>query len=322
MYEQFFLFDEPPFNLTPDSKFVYLSPGHQEALEHMIYGISQRKGFILIAGDIGAGKTTLTRLFLDKLDENVKTALIFNTFLNEIELLRTINKEFGISADSDSREQLIEILNEFLIRQLEEGGNAILIIDEAQNLAVEVLEQIRMLSNLETETEKLIQIILVGQPELADTLAMPNLAQLNQRVTVRCHLHPMNYEDTIRYIHHRISVAGPQSTVRFSSGAYKFIYRLSSGVPRRINALCDRALLVAFAGGSQNINKKTVIQADKEVSGPGVRLRKPARDHQRLSWWGRLTSGFETGLVRVFILALLVVLVSYLGYTNLFKGYF
>jgi len=311
LYESFFQFNEPPFNLTPDPRFVYLSPGHQEVLEHMLYGIDQRKGFILITGDVGAGKTTLTRLLLERLDERARTALIFNTFLNEIELLRAINLDFGLSAEGSSREVLIAALNRFLIDELTSGGNAVLIIDEAQNLSVPVLEQIRMLSNLETETDKLIQIILVGQPELTRTLARPDLAQLNQRITVRCHLSPMEYEDTVRYIHHRISIAGPQSLVRFKSRAYRLIHRYSGGVPRQINALCDRALLVAFARGTHLIKPGAVRQARTEQAG---QARRPV-------WTGSFAGALNKSLIPAALLFLLVILASYLSYTKL-KGSF
>ncbi len=267
MYTSFFQFNEHPFNLTPDPRFVYLSPGHQEDLEHMIYGVNERKGFVMISGDIGAGKTTLTRLFLKRLDEETKTALIFNTSLSEIDLLRAINREFGLAADLPTREILLDTLNRFLIDQLAHGRNAALIIDEAQNLGIPVLEQIRMLSNLETESKKLIQIVLVGQPELSQILSRGDLLQLYQRITVRCHLGPMAYEDTVRYIHHRLSVAGPQSLARFGPRTYRLIHRFSQGVPRNINAICDRALLVAFAQGTLLIRPDHIKQAQTELAG-------------------------------------------------------
>ncbi len=311
MYESFFQFNEAPFNLTPDPRFVYLSPGHQEVLEHMIYGIDQRKGFILIAGDIGAGKTTLTRLLLDRLDEQIKTALIFNTFLSEIELLRAINRDFGLPAEGSTREELIETLNRFLIDKLAAGGNAVLIIDEAQNLSVPVMEQIRMLSNLETETKKLIQIILVGQPELSRTLDQPGLKQLNQRIAVRCHLSPMKYEDTVRYIHHRVSVAGPQSLVRFHPRAYRLIHRFSGGVPRQINAICDRALLVAFSQGTHLVRPSAVRQAWSELAG-----------YDRPSGWAAVFHRKSSrSLIPAVLLFILVILASYFSYTTLKGGF-
>ena len=310
MYNSFFQFDEQPFNLTPDPRFVYLSPGHQGTLEHMLYGVNERKGFVLISGDIGAGKTTLTRLFLKRLGAETRTALIFNTSLSEIDLLRAINREFGLEADLPTREILLDTLNRFLIDQLATSGNAALIIDEAQNLSVPVLEQIRMLSNLETESQKLIQIILVGQPELAETLNRGDLRQLYQRITVRCHLAPMAYEDTVRYIHHRLSVAGPQGLARFDSRTYRLIHRYSQGVPRSINALCDRALLVAFAQGTHLIRPAHINQAHAELTGK--------------HWKPGLLSGINRWINRemtpVLLFSLLVALVFYWGFSTFWSG--
>jgi general secretion pathway protein A len=305
LYEEFFQFKEQPFSLTPDPRFIYLSPGHQEALEHMLYGVKQRRGFILVSGNIGAGKTTLTRLLIDQLEDQAQVALIFNTFLNEIELLRAINREYGLRADCSSREELVQILNSFLIRQLSSGGNAVLVIDEAQNLSVPVLEQVRMLSNLETDSRKLIQIILVGQPELAKTLSRSDLAQLNQRITVRCHLGPLSREDTVRYIHHRLSVAGPLSPARFDPKTFALIHRFSEGVPRRINALCDRALLVAFARGSHRITRAFIRQAQRELTGP---VKIPGTVPSR-----RVTAG---GLLQAALVALVILLAAYWGFSH------
>jgi len=306
VYGNFFGFKEQPFNITPDPKFVYLSPGHQEVLEHMVYGVDRRKGFILITGDIGAGKTTLTRLFLDRLEDQTQTALIFNTFLNEIELLRAVNREFGLPADNSSRQALIETLNAFLIQQLETGSKAVLILDEAQNLSVPVLEQVRMLSNLETDAQKLIQIILVGQPELARTLARPDLAQLNQRITVRCALKPLNLEDTVRYIHHRLSIAGPQALVSFDPQTYRLIHRYSQGIPRRINAVCDRALLVAYARSSHRVKASFIRQAKNEIEGRGMFKSGP-------TWLTRLKS---RPLIPAALIVLGLILAAYFSLTR------
>jgi general secretion pathway protein A len=267
LYESFFNFQEQPFRLTPDPRFIYLSPGHGEALQHMLYGVRERKGFILMVGNIGAGKTTLTRLLIDQVGEDVHLGLVFNTFLNEVELLRAINREFKLPAKSASRETLIQILNHYLIKLLKRGGNAVLILDEAQNLSVPVLEQVRMLSNLETDNQKLIQIILVGQPELSRTLLRPDMVQLNQRITVRCYLSALSEEDTVRYIHQRLSVAGPRAQVRFHPKTYHLIWKYSEGIPRSINALCDRALLVAYSKGAHEIIPPFIKQAQAEITG-------------------------------------------------------
>ena len=306
MYNKFYNFKENPFNLTPDPRFIYLGPGHQEALEHMIYGIEQRKGFILVAGHIGAGKTTLTRLLLDRLQGRIKTAMIFNTFLNEIELLRSINREFDLPAQASSREALVQPLNQFLLDHARAGGNAVLILDEAQNLSVAVLEQIRMLSNLETDNQKLIQIILIGQPELAKTLHRPDLAQLNQRITVRCSLNPLNLEDTTRYILHRLSVAGPQGTARFDTRTFRLIHRESQGVPRRINAICDRALLVGFTRVSQVISTDIIRQAVRELNGETAQAGGQ-------EWWKRLG---HNQYIPAALIVLGLIIAAYFGFTR------
>ncbi|MFH1139333.1 MAG: AAA family ATPase [Pseudomonadota bacterium] len=301
MYNTFFNFEREPFSLTPDPRFLYLGAGHQEALEHMLYGIESRKGFVLIAGRVGAGKTTLTRLLLEKLDERTHRALIFNTFLNEVELLRAINRQFGLPADGFSRESLVDDLNRFLLEIHQKGENAVLILDEAQNLSVAVLEQIRMLSNLETDNRKLIQILLVGQPELTRTLARPDLSQLSQRITVRCHLPALGLEETIRYIHHRISAAGPQATISFHPGTYRLLHRFSGGTPRLINALCDRALLVAYTGGERLIKPAHVKQAQ-------VELTSGALAESRWSFIRRFGPGIIAAAALAFLAAIAILL--------------
>lgn len=309
MYNSFFNFREEPFSLTPDPRFFYVSATHQEALEHMLFGVQQRKGFVLLAGHIGAGKTTLTRLLIDRLEDKSHIALIFNTFLNEVELLRAINREFGLPAHWASRETLIQILNEFLIEQIKADHNVVLILDEAQNLSVPVLEQIRMLSNLETDNQKLIQIVLVGQPELVQTLARPDLAQLGQRVTVRCYLGPLDLEDTTRYIHHRLSIAGSQGLARFHPKTYRLIHKYTDGVPRRINALCDRALMVAYAQSVYEVKPEFVHQAQKELIGDFTKWGK------RSTWWQLGTSRLTPALL-IMLGLLLVVLWAYLRFED------
>jgi general secretion pathway protein A len=210
MYTSYFGLKENPFNLTPDPRYLFLSSQHREALNHLIYGINERKGFILITGGIGTGKTTISRAFLSVLDKAVDSALIFNSAVSDMELLQTINREFGVKSESGrpTRKRLISAMNAFLLKNFAAGRNAVLLIDEAQNLSLSVLEQIRMLSNLETEREKLLQIVLLGQMELQELLDSPSLRQLNERITVRYDLRPLNSEQVRQYIEHRLTIAG------------------------------------------------------------------------------------------------------------------
>jgi general secretion pathway protein A len=219
-----------------------------------LYGIEERKGFITVTGEVGTGKTLLCRALLNRLGRHVQTALIFNSFLSEIELLRSINEDFGIPQGGATRKELIDHLNQYLIGEFSAGRNAVLIIDEAQNLASPVLEQIRMLSNLETERGKLLQIVLVGQPELRQQLARPELRQLNQRIALRYHIQPFSRQEAEDYINHRLVVAGSHGGVKFSRRALAAIYRLSAGIPRKINLLCDRAMLSAYVHASPRIH--------------------------------------------------------------------
>ena len=267
MYTSFFGFKENPFNLTPDPRYLFLSPYHKEALDHLLYGINERKGFIAITGGIGTGKTTLCRALLSHLDPSTKSALIFNAFISDIELLKAVNHEFGLSMGQGkvSKKEYIDALNQFLLRNFARGGNAVLLVDESQNLSDSVLEQIRMLSNLETEREKLIQIVLVGQSELKELLAAPSLRQLNERITVRYDLSPLELRDIRGYVEHRLVVAGGRGNVQFTDGGYRRIALFSKGNPRRINAVCDRSLLIAYVEGVQRISKGTVRRAIEEL---------------------------------------------------------
>jgi general secretion pathway protein A len=269
MYEAFFGLKENPFTLSPDPRYLYLSPQHREALNCLIYGIHEKKGFMVITGGIGTGKTTLCRSLLAGLDNSVATALIFNPALSDLDLLKTINQEFGIrmGRGRGTKKRYLDALNTFLMQNFAAGGNAVLLIDEAQNLPHGVMEQIRMLSNLETVQEKLIQIILLGQPELLRLLALPSLRQLNERITVRYDLKPLAREDVQHYVEHRITTAGGADVI-FDPGGCGRIYRASRGIPRRINAICDRALLVAYGKDLRTVDRRIVRTAIRDI-GPG-----------------------------------------------------
>lgn len=306
MYENFYRFKEKPFSLTPDPKFLYLSKQYQGALDHMLYGIKQREGFMVIAGDVGTGKTTLCRCLLDRLDKNVEVALILNPMLSDMDLLRNVvhdlrikslnsrqpvgmiedgstGEEITIELDPASHEELprnglvwinnaskkelIDALNEFLLDQHDQGKSTVLIIDEAQNLSLDVMEQLRILSNLETEKEKLLQIIFVGQLELNEKLKLPTLKQLNQRISIRYKIAPLTQEEAKNYIAHRILVAGAASQVRFTKSALNEIFKYSKGYPRLINLVCDRALLAGYNAQVDEVDRPYVREAIRSLLG-------------------------------------------------------
>lgn len=267
MYKEFFGLKEKPFNVTSDPNFLFLSKVHKEAFSHLIYGIKERKGFLEITGEVGAGKTTICRALLNKLDRNTKTAFIFNSTLPELQLLQTILEDFGISAERRNKVSMLRMLNKFLIEELGKGNNVILIIDEAQNLKPRLLEEIRMLSNLETEKEKLFQIILVGQPELKSRLESPGLKQLRQRIAVRYHITPLQKDEVGQYIAHRLSVAGSDGAAKFTDEAVDAVYRFSGGIPRIINMVCDKAMLAAYIVESKDIGLPMVEKSIIELEG-------------------------------------------------------
>jgi len=266
MYLDFHGFREKPFNLTPDPRFVFLSKNHKEAFAHLLYGIHDHAGFIVLTGEVGSGKTTVLRTLLGQLDaDHHRTALIFNPCLSPTELLQNINREFGIPTDPSNHSGLLDSLNQFLLKQNAEGRTVVLVIDEAQDLETPVLEQIRLISNLETDREKLIQIVLSGQPEFLQILNRKDMRQLSQRITVRYHLQPMDFLDTVHYINHRLELAGGRSGRIFTSGSLKRIYRYSGGLPRLINAACDRALLTGYARDKTGIDSRITAAGIKDM---------------------------------------------------------
>ncbi len=265
MYKFFFGFKENPFKLVPNPAYLFLSKSHEEALAHLTYAVAQGEGFMEITGEVGTGKTTLCRAFLENLDSYTTAAYIFNPNLNSLQLLKAINDEFGIASNADNTKDLIDTLNSFLIAQKAKGKKTILLIDEAQNLTNEVLEQLRLLSNLETTRDKLLHIILVGQPELKEKLNSYELRQLEQRISLSCRLIPLNVKEVRDYIQHRIHIASEKTDIRFDPAAYRSIYKYSLGVPRLINIVCDRALLTAFGLDQQTITKDIVETAVKEL---------------------------------------------------------
>lgn len=280
MYEAFYGLREKPFNLTPDPKFIYLGEKHKEAFAHLLYGIRNRSGFIMVTGEIGTGKTTICRTLLNQLDPSTEVAFIFNPYLSPDELLRKINEDFGIPSKADSVKGLIDELNAYLLERNAKGKNCVLVIDEAQNLTPSVLEQIRLLSNLETESRKLLQIVLIGQPELMKHLSLDELRQLNQRITARYHLKPLDRVETYQYISHRLRVAGGRRSVHFTPAAVRQVYKHSAGTPRVINAVCDRALLIGYTRDTHDITPDIVKQAIREIQGEmPKRVRSPWLRH-------------------------------------------
>lgn len=268
MYCEYYGLKERPFNVTSDPAFFYLSSSHREALSHLVYGINERKGVIVISGEIGAGKTTLCRVFLNQTkQENIKTAFIINPNFSTKELLEAIVADFGISTAKKTKLSLVGQLNRFLLEGTARGNNAVLIVDEAQNLKPNQLEEIRLLSNLETDKDKLLQVVLVGQPGLKFKLNLESLTQLRQRVVVRYHIKPLEKGEIKDYISHRLKIAGSDlDRVRFTDEAQEIIYKFSQGVPRLVNILCDRCLLAGFVAQVNTIDKGITQKCIKEIN--------------------------------------------------------
>ena len=267
MYLEFYGLKQPPFDITPNPRFLFHSTKHREAFNHLLYGIRERKGFVQLTGEVGAGKTTLCRALLEQLDGKFSTALILNPVLSGDELMKAIATEYGLEVKGKDRLETMATISDFLLRQTLAGKETVLIIDEAQNLTEELLEQVRLISNIETDDRKLLQIVLMGQPELRERLNSHKLRQLRQRITVRYHLNPLTRVEVGQYIQHRITLAGSRIAPVFTRMAVWRIYGYSQGVPRLVNALCDKALLAGFVERSRRINYRMVGRAIRELEG-------------------------------------------------------
>jgi general secretion pathway protein A len=325
MYEEYYGLTEPPFSLTPDPHYFYRSDSHNRAHELLSYGITRREGFMVLYGDIGMGKTTLCRTVLETTDNNVHTALLLNPFLSEMDLIKAVLDDFGVTVQASeggpqseqrkasllgNKQDMINALNAFLLKNNESGGRAVVLIDEAQNIPLATLEQIRVLSNLETDKQKLLQIVLIGQMNLLDVLSAPELRQLHQRISIKCELVPLTKEEVNDYLRHRLSVAGgSQRKIAFTLDGVSEIYSYSGGVPRLINLIADRALLAGMSLGLSKIDRKAVSKAVEALQLP----RRPTvhgTDSPQKGQWGKrvaLTVGLSL------LLATVLVLVMYLG---------
>jgi general secretion pathway protein A len=267
VYLDYYGLTEPPFDITPNPRFLFYSAKHREAFNHLLYGIRERKGFVQLTGEVGAGKTTLCRAMLEQLDGNYSTALILNPVMSADELMKAIAIEFGLNVKGMDRLETIHEINNFLLWHVEKAKDTVLIIDEAQDLTDELLEQVRLLSNLETDNRKLLQIVLMGQPELRDRLNSPKLKQLRQRITVRFHLPPLSRVEVGHYIRHRLEVSGAKSVPYFTRPAIWRICRYSGGIPRLVNAVCDKALLAGFVNQTQRLDYRVIGVAIQELEG-------------------------------------------------------
>ena len=290
MYERYFELVDAPFRLTPDPRYLFLSTKHAEALAHLRLGLKESSGFVCISGDVGTGKTTLLRAFLADLGPDVATAYIFNPAFTALELIRRINREFGIAIVQGTQAELTEALHEHLLAQRKAGKISVVVIDEAQAFSIELLEQLRLLSNLETTTEKLLRVALVGQPELGDLLGEPSLAQLNQRITLRWHIGPLSSLETAAYVQHRLGVASRGRVTRlFTTSALRLIYRCSGGVPRLINMIAHHSMLVAFGARKRRVTARAVRHAYRELGAVPLPV-KPMPSGRRVAWAATLAA--------------------------------
>jgi len=320
MYEEYYGLKEPPFSLTPDPHYYYRSGSHNRAHDLLRYGINRREGFMILYGDIGMGKTTLCRTVLESMDTSLPTALLLNPFLTEMDLIKAIVDDFGIvvteggkkrrASSLASKQDMINALNGFLLKNNENGGHAVVLIDEAQNIPLSTLEQIRILSNLETDKQKLIQIILIGQLNLLDVLSAPELRQLYQRISIKCELTPLTEEEVADYLKHRLTLASKrQRKVSFTADGAREVFVYSSGVPRLINLLADRALLAGMAFGTDKIDRRTVIKAAETLQLPRNPEIHTVRQPQNSSWLKKMAKTVGFSLLPLGALALTYFLV-------------
>ena len=280
MYEDFYGFKELPFNVTPDPRFLYRSASHRDALAYITYGVFQRKGFVAVTGEVGVGKTTVVGAFIDLFQPSLEVAFVFSTKFPFDQLLYLICTDFGFNVEGKNKAQMLLALNDFLIKQNENNRNAVLIIDEAHNLSPDVLEELRMLSNLETRDRKLLQIMLVGQPELEAILNMNEMRQLRQRIPGICRIEMLNRQDVENYMRYRLKIAGGSNGgVHFTADSFDEIYHYSGGIPRLINILCDRALLIGYVSNTRAIDGRIVREGIRDLESPetlpGERLVRP-----------------------------------------------
>ena len=302
MYLAFYGLKQKPFNATPDPRFLYLTPGHREALAQLVYGVQENKGFIVLTGEVGTGKTTLLQTLLQRLDGNTAVAFVFNSTLPFDGLLEYMLEDFGIAKSGETRAQRLFALNHFLIERRRTGQKTVLIIDEAQNLDAPTLEQVRLLSNFETPTEKLLQILLVGQPELKAKLQLPELRQLKQRIGLRCTIHPLTQEETREYVRARLRIAGARDLRLFSEGAISRMAEYAGGIPRLVNIVCDHSLLIGYADQRRQIERDIVEQAIQYLEeGKRAQWRAPVIPWRPgmtlLRWAGMLVVAASAGAV-------------------------
>jgi len=290
MYTKFYELQKKPFSLSPDPDYLFMSSKHEKVYVHLRYAIFENKNFVVITGEIGSGKTILINFLLRQIKEPFKIAYIRNTLVSPVQFLKFICQEFKISVEGLDKPKILDALREFLLKEYSANRRVILIIDEAQNLSFQTLEEIRLISNIETEKEPLWQIILVGQPELRKKLQHPSLKQFAQRVTVYCHLEPLSKEETFEYIHHRLRIAGARNLDIFTKDAMKVIYQHSKGIPRLINILCDTALVYGFADGLSSIDKNVIENVVEDRKKEGLFFEEERKEETSLVEKNRVTS--------------------------------